>query len=329
MDNAQKNQEGRQGKQLIRDLVDGEAVHSQFVVRDAETKTKKDGGPYIQMKLSDRTGSVAAYIWEGIDQASPIIKESKVVMAQGTFSVHPKYGRRITVGSLQAVPKEEMALDQLLELPEQSAGELERQLREIEASITNPHLKELLERIFRPDGDSWKLFKRAPAAKQNHQAYLHGLLEHCVLVADAVDDAARAFPNIDRDLAVTGALLHDIGKMDAYTSDPLAIDFSDDGRLQGEITLGYYRLRKAIEDLPNFPPELEQKLLHIQLSHHGALEHGSPVRPLTREAVLVHMIDNLGGKLGSFDRLEKRLGEGERWSGWDKVIEGFAFFPDR
>ena len=111
-------------------------------------------------------------------------------------------------------------------------------------------------------------------------------------------------------MAVTGALLHDIGKLDAYTADPAAIDLTDAGRLQGEIPLGYYRIRRAIEDLPGFPAPTAQALLHIILSHHGSLEHGSPVVPCTREAWLVHMIDNLGGKLGSFDRLEKGLAPG-------------------
>ena len=121
---------------------------------------------------------------------------------------------------------------------------------------------------------------------------------------------ASTFPGIDRDVAVTGALLHDIGKLDAYTADPAAIDLTDAGRLQGEIPLGYYRIRRAIEDLPGFPAQTAQALLHIVLSHHGSLEHGSPVVPCTREAWLVHMIDNLGGKLGSFDRLEKGLAPG-------------------
>ena len=139
--------------------------------------------------------------------------------------------------------------------------------------------------------------------------------------------AIRAtFGGVDRDVAVTGALLHDIGKLDAYTADPLAIDLTDLGKLQGEIPLGYYRVRRLIEDLPGFPAELAVAVLHIILSHHGQLEHGSPVVPCTREATLVHMIDNLGGRLGSFDRLEKELPDGSNWSGWDRVLGGGAWF---
>jgi 3'-5' exoribonuclease len=168
-----------------------------------------------------------------------------------------------------------------------------------------------------------------PAAKVYHQAYRHGLLEHTLSVAQAVSAASNFFPGIDRDVAVTGALLHDIGKTEAYNDDPLAIDLTDLGRLQGEIPLGYYLVRRQIEEIPGFDPALAQAVLHIILSHHGQLEHGSPVVPATREAVLVHMIDNLGGRLGSFDRLERELPAGEAWSSFDRAQSGSAYFGQR
>ena len=140
---------------------------------------------------------------------------------------------------------------------------------------------------------------------------------------------SATFGGVDRDVAVTGALLHDIGKLDAYTADPLAIDLTDLGKLHGEIALGYYRIRRAIEDVRGFPEDLAATVLHIILSHHGQLEHGSPVVPCTREATLVHMIDNLGGRLGSFDRLERGLAGGERWSQFDRALAGSAYFATR
>jgi len=184
----------------------------------------------------------------------------------------------------------------------------------------------LLDAVFGPSTATWAQFREAPAAKRYHQAYRHGLLEHSLTVAQSVSAISATFGGVDRDVAVTGALLHDIGKLDAYTADPLAIDLTDLGKLQGEIPLGYYRVRRLIEDLPGFPAELAVAVLHIILSHHGQLEHGSPVVPCTREATLVHMIDNLGGRLGSFDRLEKELPDGSNWSGWDRVLGGGAWF---
>jgi 3'-5' exoribonuclease len=169
----------------------------------------------------------------------------------------------------------------------------------------------------------------APAAKHYHQAYRHGLLEHCLSVAQGVHALSATFPGVDHDVAVTGALLHDIGKVEAYAMSGGAIDLSDAGKLEGEIPLGYYMVRRAIEDLPGFAADTAQAVLHIILSHHGQLEHGSPVVPCTREATLVHMIDNLGGRLGSFDRIEKALGDGERWSGFDRALSGSAYFGAR
>ena len=170
---------------------------------------------------------------------------------------------------------------------------------------------------------------KAPAAKFYHQAYLHGLLEHSLSVGQAVSAVSGSFPGVDRDIAVTGALIHDVGKIEAYSNDPFAIDLTDDGKLLGEIPLGYYLVRTQIERIPGFPDGLARAVLHIILSHHGTLEHGSPVVPCTREATLVHMIDNLGGKLGSFDRLEKELPQGSRWSAFDRALGGGAFFADR
>ena len=207
---------------------------------------------------------------------------------------------------------------------------MEADLRELVATVQSPHLRALLGVLLAEGSPTWTAFRVAPAAKHYHQAYRHGLMEHCLTVAQAVSATAATFAGIDRDLAVTGALLHDIGKLETYQTDETdegeTIRMSDTGRLQGEIPLGYYRIRRAIEDLDGFPPDLEQALLHIILSHHGSLRHGSPVVPCTREATLVHMIDNLGARLGSFDRIESELPDGESWSGFDKGIGAGAYF---
>ena len=210
-----------------------------------------------------------------------------------------------------------------------SVERLESDLRELLATVQEPQLRLLLDRFFAERSETWARFRDAPAAKVYHQAYRHGLLEHTLSVAQAVCAAANFFPGIDREVAVTGALLHDIGKTEAYNDDPLAIDLTDVGRLQGEIPLGYYLVRREIEEIPGFDPSLAQAVLHIILSHHGQLEHGSPVVPATREAVLVHMIDNLGGRLGSFDRLERQLPAGESWSSFDRALSGSAYFGQR
>lgn len=210
--------------------------------------------------------------------------------------------------------------------PAHSVEQMEHELRDLVATVQSPNLRALLEDVFSPRSEVWERFRLAPAAKHYHQAYVHGLLEHTVTVAQAVSALSGIFPGINRDVALTGALLHDIGKLDTYELLEDGIEMTDDGRLQGEIVLGYSRVRAAIERRPEFPPELREALLHIILSHHGSLEHGSPVVPCTREATLVHMADNLGSKLGSFDRIERGLDAGAQWAGYDRGIGASAYF---
>ena len=212
---------------------------------------------------------------------------------------------------------------------EDDVERLELELRDLIATVREPHLSELLGRFFGAGSPAWASFREAPAAKHFHHAYRHGLLEHCLTVAQGVSALSATFHGIDRDVAVTGALLHDIGKLEAYTNEPHERELTDLGRLQGEIALGYYRVRREIEDVPGFPPDLAQAVLHIILSHHGSLEHGSPVRPCTREATLVHFLDNLGGRLGSFDRLEQELPDGATWSAFDRALGSGAYFAAR
>ncbi|MDO8213738.1 HD domain-containing protein [Conexibacter sp. CPCC 206217] len=210
--------------------------------------------------------------------------------------------------------------------PARPPQQLERELRELLQSVGDPQLRALLDAVFGAQTATWAQFRDAPAAKRNHHAYRHGLLEHTLTVAQGVGALAAIFDAVDRDLAVSGALLHDIGKLDAYDVEDDAVEMSDEGRLRGEIVLGHERVRGLIQQLPDFPPQRAQALLHVILSHHGSLAHGSPVAPATREATLVHMVDNLGGRLGSFDRLERELEDGASWSRWDRTLGGSAWF---
>jgi 3'-5' exoribonuclease len=278
--------------------------------------------------LGDRTGGVAALVSEDVAHALELCRAGSPVHVVGRYELSPRWGPQLVILGLRPAVDGTFDPAELHDGPPREVDHMEADLRELVATVQDPHLRRLLDAFFGEGSETWAMYRIAPAAKRYHQAYLHGLLEHCLTVAQAVSAISATFPGIDRDVAVTGALLHDIGKLEAYTCDA-PIDLTDDGRLQGEIPLGYYRVRRVIEDLDGFPAGLAQAVLHIILSHHGALEHGSPVVPCTREATLVHMIDNLGGRLGSFDRIEKALGEGERWSGFDRALSGSAYFGSR
>jgi 3'-5' exoribonuclease len=313
---------------LLSELSDGAEVDQVLLVRDAERRRRRDGGEYLRLLLGDRTGAVACMVWEELEGVEELARAGAHVRVRGRFTVHPRFGPQINLRGLEQAAAGSYAPEDLRDGPARAVEQMEGEIRELLATIQEPHLRSLLECVFGEDSPLWAGYRDAPAAKYYHQAYRHGLLEHSLGVAQAVSAISATFGGIDRDVAVAGALLHDIGKLEAYSGEP-SIDLTDAGRLHGEIALGYYRIRRMIEDIDGFPPELAQAVGHIILSHHGTLEHGSPVVPCTREATLVHMIDNLGGRLGSFDRLEKELAPGSRWSAFDRAIGAGAFFAAR
>jgi 3'-5' exoribonuclease len=310
---------------LVRDFEHGAELDLVLLVREASRRPARDGGELLKLTLGDRTGAVAAIVRDDVARADELCRAGSPVHVVGRYELDQRYGAQISVRALRAPAGDTYDPADLQDGPPREVGQMEADLRELVGTVQNEHLRNLLDVFFGEGSETWALYRIAPAAKHYHQAYLHGLLEHSLTVAQAVSAISATFPGIDRDVAVTGALLHDIGKLEAYTCDA-PIDMTDDGRLQGEIPLGYYRVRRVIEDLRGFPEGIAQAVLHIILSHHGALAHGSPVVPCTREATLVHMIDNLGGRLGSFDRLEKELAPGAAWSSFDRALGSGAYF---
>ncbi|HEX4435172.1 MAG TPA: HD domain-containing protein [Solirubrobacteraceae bacterium] len=314
---------------LLNELTDGVEIDQVMLVKEAELRTRRDGGEFLRLMLGDRTGAVPCMVWEELGLATRLARAGEPVTVSGRYIVHPRFGPQINLrGLAEAVPGSYEEAD-LLDGPQRTATQMEAEIRDLIATIQEPHLRILLDRLMGESSPLWIAYRDAPAAKHYHQAYRHGLLEHCLGVGQAVSAISATFGGVDRDVAVTGALLHDIGKLEAYAADSGSIDLTDAGRLHGEIALGYYLIRRTIEEIEGFPAELAQAIGHIILSHHGSLEHGSPVVPCTREATLVHMIDNLGGRLGSFDRLEKELAPGRRWSQFDRAIGSGAFFAER
>jgi 3'-5' exoribonuclease len=317
---------------LLNELADGAEIDQVLLVRERERRQRRDGGEYLRLQLGDRSAAVVCMIWEDLAEIEALARVGEPVHVSGRYIVHPRFGPQINLRGLREAEPGSFDLNELRDGPARAVEHMEAEIRELLATIQQPHLRTLLERVFGEGSELWAAYRVAPAAKFFHQAYVHGLLEHCLEVAQAVSAISATFAGIDREVAVTGALLHDIGKLDAYSDvsgRDQVIELTDAGKLHGEIALGYYRIRRLIEDIDGFPPELAQAVGHIILSHHGSLEHGSPVLPCTREATLVHMIDNLGGRLGSFDRLEKTLAPGRRWSQFDKAIGGGAFFAQR
>jgi 3'-5' exoribonuclease len=313
----------------VRQFAEGSEIDQALLVREVGADIRREDQTLVRFTLADRTGSVTALVPADLPDARALARIGVVVVVRGRYVVDPRFGGQLLVSEILPAEPGQYDPSELIDGPARAPEQMEADLRELLGTVHNPHLARLLDEVFGPSSPIWAAYREAPAAKRYHQAYRHGLLEHCLTVAQAVGAIAATFPGIDRDIAVTGALLHDIGKLEVYEFSDGAIDLSDRGRLYGEIPLGYYRIRRMIERLDGFPDELADAVLHIILSHHGTLEHGSPVLPATREATLVHMIDNLGGRLGSFDRLEKELPDGRRWSPYDRALGGGAYFAAR
>jgi 3'-5' exoribonuclease len=311
----------------LRHLQAGTELATALLLTEVQARVRRDGSELLRLKLADRTATVDAIVLDRVDEARDACQPGTVVFVRGTYDADERFGTRVVVTSIRPAAEHEYEHHELVDGPARPVQMLEADLRELESTIQDRHLQMLLAELLGPETETWAWFREAPAAKRYHQAYRHGLLEHSLTVAQAVSAISATFGGIDRDVAVTGALLHDIGKLDAYEIVGDAIGMTDRGRLYGEISLGYYRVRRATETIDGFPEELAQALAHIILSHHGSLEHGSPVVPCTREATLVHMVDNLGARMGSFDRLQKSLAAGQEWSAFDKGVGAGAFFP--
>ena len=308
---------------LLADTADGSPIDRVVLVRDVEQRTKRDGATFLRMTLADRSARVAAVMWDAGDVQ--IEAGAHPMHVVGRIADHPRFGRQVTVSSLVPVPSDDVAWVELLDAPQRATSELEHDLSLLLGSIDDEDLSALLHRILGADTVTGRRFRELPAAKYHHHAYPHGLLDHSVQVAQLVSSAAATLADVDRDLAVAGALLHDIGKLEAYDFSGGCADLADAGKLIGEIPLGFYRVRRDIEAMPGFAPERAQALLHVILSHHGRLEFGSPVAPCTREATLVHAMDELSGRMGAYDRLVKETASEQPWSRFDRVLETSAF----
>src|SRR5919197_2259820 len=233
-------------KVFVRELCDGARVESPFLVRDAARRQKRNGESFLKLQLGDVTGAVEAVVWDGVDEAAQAAAPGAVVFASGTFTVDARYGACLTIRSVRRAAEGEYDPADLHDGPSTAFDQMVADLRELIGTVQDPHLRGLLERLLSEGAPCWERWKDAPAAKHYHQEYRHGLLEHCLSVAHAVSAISATFPGIDRDLAVTGALLHDIGKVEAYATEGASIELTDAGKLQGEISLGYYTVRRAI-----------------------------------------------------------------------------------
>ncbi|HJW74241.1 MAG TPA: HD domain-containing protein [Thermoleophilia bacterium] len=293
-------------------LVENQAFDSYFVCFEPERGTKKSGEPFLRMGLRDASGDVKAVWWEPTVEALEGLRSGHVVKVRASFCASGRWGPQVTIERLRTL----------------EPGEYDPACLVPVSPVADPGLSTLLRRAFDPSREPGATFAVAPAAVRNHHAYRHGLLEHSIVVAEVAAAVVESFPAADRNLVVAGALLHDIGKTFTYSSDLLAPGFTDAGRLHGEIVIGHDLVRDLIAETPGLSPELSARLRHVILSHHGEREKGSPVVPMTREAIVVHFCDDMTARISAVDDAERSSTQGARWSGYSKMLEAFVYLGD-
>ncbi|MBF6620050.1 MAG: HD domain-containing protein [Patulibacter sp.] len=310
----------------LRELEHGAPVDLVLLVREASRRSRPDSDEFLRLTLADRSQQVAAMVWDDVPAVAEVAVRGTAVRVVGRFEVHERYGRQIAIERIAPVAPADVDYATLVPGPDRPIEQIEQRFRGLIERTEDRWLRLLLERVFAADGAFWERFRVAPAAKHFHEAYPHGLLDHTTRVTEAVEALVPLFPGIDRDVAVAGALLHDIGKAQAYTTDPVAPDMTELGRLEGHIVIGYEIVRRVLAGVEGFPEQTARSVRHIVLSHHGKLDYGSPVVPHTREAALVHHVDDLAAQLGGFDRLQRELADGAQWSRFDRGVGGAAYF---
>lgn len=312
----------------VAELADGQTVTSYFVCSERDVRTTKNGGTMVNLTLLDATGQVKGVHFDPSDEVVATLAPGSVVKVQGRYRIDPKWGPQLVVSQLRVIGEGEYDPAALVPVSPIGVDELRARLAALVAGVREPHVRQMLELAFDPNREPGATFAVAPAAVKNHHAYRHGLLEHSVVVGEVAAAVADRLPTVDRDLVLAGALLHDVGKIVSYSSDPFAPGFTDAGRLQGEIVLGHEIVRGLIAEVDGFPEELSSRLRHIIVAHHGEKEKGSPVVPMTREAIVVHFCDDMTARVAAADDAERAAPDGDRWSAFSRMLEAFVYLGD-
>ncbi|MDH5298590.1 MAG: HDIG domain-containing protein, partial [Desulfobulbaceae bacterium] len=239
---------------------------------------------------------------------------------------------QLKITSLAAVPAEEVDIARFLPACPGDIPAMAAELRRLAKSVDNPFLRELLFAFFQ-NRKFFEQFKKAPAAKGMHHAYIGGLLEHTLAATRLAEAVCTLYPTLDRSLLMAGAMLHDIGKVEEFSFATHPFDYSDAGRLMGHMVLGVEMVQKRLDAIPHFPKELAIRIKHLILSHHGRHEFGSPTVPMMGEAFVLNFLDDLDAKINYVDRLSSQMqAEGYQWTDYQRTMERFLYVqghPDR
>jgi 3'-5' exoribonuclease len=313
---------------LVKEIKQEGNISGRFLVVDLQQKTAKNGSTFLALRIGDRSGEIPMKIWDArLDTLSGLsigrvieLNEAGVRSFNGVLQIEVD-GRNIR--NVKLLDDKEVSFDEFLPSSPTESSRLWHVLDSAIAEVTNTSLAGLLKGFFN-DPAFRQTFGRTPAALKRHHVYVGGLLEHTAGVLNLCLAAARYYPRIDKDLLITGAILHDIGKVRTYHVGR-NFEGTDEGRLIGHLVLGTQMVSMMIQNLrekgESFPVQLEEMLLHLLISHHGIMEWGSPVEPLILEACILHHADNFDAQVSKFQEVLRTHSSNETgWSPFDANI---------
>ncbi len=307
----------------IKDIKEKTPVEGIFLVREKNQGLKKSGDPYIALILSDSTGEVKARIWDDAERLGSFFSDGDIVKARAWAIIY-QGTLQLNISGIERYTEEDLDIFKFLPGSKVDTAKCFQELLSVIEQLTDSPLQKLLKSVF-DDAAIAEAFKKAPAAKSLHHACVGGLLEHTLTVTRLALDVSKHYPNVNRDLLLAGAMLHDIGKIHEL-SFKNSFDYTDEGRLVGHITIGVEIISERIRLIPEFPDDLALVVKHLILSHHGEYIFASPRRPKTLEALLLNYLDDLDSKmegLKQFIRKEKK--PDARWTSYNKMFDRYMY----
>ena len=310
-------------KRYISELSEGERIVGHFLVQSKQLLTTKAGKSYISMILQDRTGSVSARVWDNASEFYDSFKANDVIKVDGAVELYNRE-MQLVVRRLRASEPEEIELSEFVSHSAHDIDEMFLELCSFIESIENPHLKGLLEAFFK-DEEFIKEFKASPAARNIHHVCVGGLLEHTLSTARICEYLTTHYENLDADLLITMAILHDIGKVKELEISP-SINYTEEGNLLGHIIIGIQMIDEKTGQMPGFPPKLLTLIEHMILSHHGQSDWGSPRPPMFLEAEILHRADDLDVKVDIITRaLSEDRDSDSSWTAYQRTLERILY----
>jgi len=307
---------------FIKDIRPGDIINDSFLAFEKNMAVTLKGNPYLNLRLRDKTGEIDGRVWDNAEALSSAFKRGDVIFIKAKATSYRDV-TQLTITNIAVLDDD--AVDPADYSPQSRSDrdEMFGALKEIVSSVANPSLRALLDALF-DDPEIAGALRTAPAAKGFHHSYIGGLLEHTLSVTRVLDAIVPFYPQADRDLVITGGILHDIGKISELSFTKM-IDYTDEGRLIGHIVLGLELLNRKIAGIEGFPENLAMKLRHIMVSHHGELEFGSPKRPKTLEALLVNYVDDLDAKANAFREFMNDADDDSDWTPYHRLLERFLY----